>query len=277
MIDGRPGKFPESGEIADFLWAPRDNLPRPLTNTAPHAIADGTDGAGRHRIERLHLLKTGSRTRQRRLGQCSGIHSDGVASEAPQARLEDVGSGLAPVSPGWFVVNVRDAAWVTNEAFGARCLFEADVPVLRERPDIEPQRFQHLGIKLAVFDPGQPSGLYHADSAEEDFLVLRGECVARIEAEGAAAAAVGLPALCARHPSRLRRRGRRAVRPADGRLARRRPHVRLSGAGSQVVAGGLRRLPAVAAWPPPGRLRLSAALFVRDGGWSLRDPFGNRV
>ena len=104
-----------------------------------------------------------------------------MASEVPQARLEDVGSGLAPVSPGWFVVNVRDAAWVTNEAFGARCLFEADVPVLRKRPDVEPQRFQHLGFKLAVFDPGQPSGLYHADSAEEDFLVLSGECVARIE------------------------------------------------------------------------------------------------
>ena len=105
-----------------------------------------------------------------------------MASEAPEAKLEDVGSGLPPVTPGWFVVNVRDAAWVTNEAFGVRCLFEADVPVLRERPDIEPQRFQHLGIKLAVFDPGQPSGLYHADSAEENFLVLRGECVARIEA-----------------------------------------------------------------------------------------------
>jgi quercetin dioxygenase-like cupin family protein len=112
-----------------------------------------------------------------------GIHSGDVASDVPQARLEDVGSGLAPVSRGWFVVNVRDAAWVTNEAFGARCLFETDVPVLRQRPDLEAQRFEQLGIKLAVFDPGRPSGLYHADSAEEDFLVLRGECVARIEDE----------------------------------------------------------------------------------------------
>lgn len=106
-----------------------------------------------------------------------------MTTEVPRARLEDVGSGLAPVSPGWFVVNVREAAWVTNEAFGARCLFEADVPALRERHDLEPQRFLHLGIKLAVFDPGQPSGLYHADSAEEDFLVLQGECVACIETE----------------------------------------------------------------------------------------------
>lgn len=102
---------------------------------------------------------------------------DGV----PRARLEDVGSGLAPVSPGWFVVNVRDAAWVTSEAWGARCLFEADGPVLRLRPDLTPDRFPQVGLKLAVVEPGQSSGLYHADSAEEDFLVLYGECVARIE------------------------------------------------------------------------------------------------
>ena len=87
------------------------------------------------------------------------------------------------MSPGWFVVNVRDAAWVASETFGARCLFEADAPVLRHRPDLEPQRFEHLGIKLAVLDPGQPSGLYHSDSAQEDFLVLQGECLARIEGE----------------------------------------------------------------------------------------------
>ena len=55
------------------------------------------------------------------------------------------------------------------------------MPVLRERPNVEPQRFQHLGFNLAVFDPGEPSALYHADSAEEDFLVLSGECVVRIE------------------------------------------------------------------------------------------------
>lgn len=106
-----------------------------------------------------------------------------MAAQVPEARLEDVGSGLAPVSTGWFVVNVRDAAWVRNDAFGARCLFEADVPALRQRSDLEPRRFQQLGMKIAVFEPGQPSGLYHADSAEEDFLVLRGECVARIEGQ----------------------------------------------------------------------------------------------
>jgi uncharacterized cupin superfamily protein len=100
-----------------------------------------------------------------------------------RARLEDVGSGLAPVSPGWFVVNVRDAAWLTSEAFGARCVFEANTPVLRARPDLAEQRFEDLGVTLAVLEPGRPSGLYHAESAQEDFLVLAGECLVVVEGE----------------------------------------------------------------------------------------------
>jgi uncharacterized cupin superfamily protein len=55
--------------------------------------------------------------------------------------------------------------------------------VLRKRPDLEPQRFGQLGVALAVLEPGRPSGLYHAESAQEDFLVLSGECVARVEGE----------------------------------------------------------------------------------------------
>ena len=31
-----------------------------------------------------------------------------------EARLEQLEAGLTPVSDGWFVVNVRDGAWVTN-------------------------------------------------------------------------------------------------------------------------------------------------------------------
>jgi uncharacterized cupin superfamily protein len=94
-----------------------------------------------------------------------------------------VNSGLAPLTDGWFVVNVREAAWLTNEAFGARCVFEADGPVLRGRPDLEAQRFADLGITLAVIAPGQPSGLYHAESHQEDFLVLAGECLLLVEGE----------------------------------------------------------------------------------------------
>jgi uncharacterized cupin superfamily protein len=100
-----------------------------------------------------------------------------------EAKLEDVGPGLAPVSPGWFVVNAADAAWVRNEAFGGRCVFESTPRVLAERPDVEPQRFTENGFTLAVLEPGKPSGMYHAESSQEDFLVLSGTCVLLIEEE----------------------------------------------------------------------------------------------
>ena len=100
-----------------------------------------------------------------------------------EARLQELDSGLAPSSDGWFVVNVRDAAWLTNEAFGARCVFEADRPVLRRRPDLPVQRFADLGFAVQVIEPGQPSTLYHAESNQEDFLVLAGECVLLVEGE----------------------------------------------------------------------------------------------
>jgi uncharacterized cupin superfamily protein len=100
-----------------------------------------------------------------------------------EAQLERVDSGLAPVSEGWFVVNVRDAAWLTNEAFGAKCVFEGDVPVLRGRPELGTHKFTEVGFSLRVLEPGRPSGLYHAEAGQEDFLVLTGECILIVEGE----------------------------------------------------------------------------------------------
>ena len=100
-----------------------------------------------------------------------------------EASLEDVGSGLAPLTGGWFVVNVGEAAWLTNDSFGARCVFEADKPVPRERPQLSVQRFPELGVTLQIMHPGRPTGLYHAESKQEDFLVLAGECLAIVEGE----------------------------------------------------------------------------------------------
>jgi uncharacterized cupin superfamily protein len=89
-----------------------------------------------------------------------------------EARLEETASGLAPATDGWFVVNVRDAAWFTHEAFGAACRFEG------------PQApFSQLGINIRVFQPGQAAGLYHAESQQEAFLVLAGECLLLVEDE----------------------------------------------------------------------------------------------
>jgi uncharacterized cupin superfamily protein len=100
-----------------------------------------------------------------------------------EARVEPVDSGLAPLTEGWFVVNVQDAAWLTNDSFGAKCVFEANRPVLRRRPDLETRTFPQIGVTLAVIWPGRPSALYHAESEQEDFLVLAGDCVLVIEGE----------------------------------------------------------------------------------------------
>jgi uncharacterized cupin superfamily protein len=100
-----------------------------------------------------------------------------------EARLEEVGSGLAPASDGWFVVNAGEAAWVRNDAFGNRCTFESSPRVLAERPDLEPRMFAEVGYTLAVLEPGKPTGLYHAESLQEDFLVLSGECLLLIQGE----------------------------------------------------------------------------------------------
>lgn len=94
-----------------------------------------------------------------------------------EARLEDVSSGLAPVTEGWFVVNARDAAWLNNDYFGGVCIFESDNLVVRGRPDLSEVTFAGAGFTLRVARPEQPSGLYHAETnQQEDFLILMGEC-----------------------------------------------------------------------------------------------------
>ena len=86
--------------------------------------------------------------------------------------MEQTAAGLVAATEGWFAVNVRDAAWVTGEHFGDACIFEGTaVP------------FGQIGYTLAVLQPGQPSGLYHHEDDQEDFLVLAGECLLLVEGE----------------------------------------------------------------------------------------------
>jgi quercetin dioxygenase-like cupin family protein len=92
-----------------------------------------------------------------------------------EARLEDSGSGLAPTADGWFVVNVGDAEWWSSEGRGARCAFESE----DGHPPVE---FAQLAINVTVLEPGQ-TGLYHAESNQEAFLVLSGECRLLVEGE----------------------------------------------------------------------------------------------
>ena len=100
-----------------------------------------------------------------------------------EARLEPVESGLTPVTAGWFVVNARDAAWMNNDATQACCIFESDDFVLRGRPDLSEYVKPGAGFVLRVLRPGRPADVYHAESVQEDFLVLMGECILIIEDE----------------------------------------------------------------------------------------------
>ena len=101
-----------------------------------------------------------------------------------EARLEAVDSGLTPVTPGWFVVNARDAPWLNNDYFGGVCIFESDDFVLRGRPDLDEYVKPAAGFTLRVVSPGQPAGLYHAETnQQEDFFILVGECILLIEGE----------------------------------------------------------------------------------------------
>ena len=44
-------------------------------------------------------------------------------------------------------------------------------------------RFPQVGIRLKALWPGEPNGMYHSEEAQEDFLVLAGECLLLIEGE----------------------------------------------------------------------------------------------
>lgn len=98
-----------------------------------------------------------------------------------EARLERVESGLTPVTAGWFVLNARDGAWLNNSQTEACCIFESDDFVLRGRPDLTEYVKPGAGFVLRVLTPGRPAGMYHAESVQEDFLVLTGECILIIE------------------------------------------------------------------------------------------------
>jgi uncharacterized cupin superfamily protein len=90
----------------------------------------------------------------------------------PEAPLEKTDHGLRPAGEGWFVLNVRDAPWFESDEMGAYGVFES-----------EAVRFDQVGIGVGILYPGQPNGMYHGEDAQEDFLVLSGECLLLVEGE----------------------------------------------------------------------------------------------
>lgn len=87
----------------------------------------------------------------------------------PKARLRETKFGLAPDGDGWFVVNAGESRWRAWERLGVYCDFEGK------------KRFGRLGVNISVLQPGESLGRYHAENAQEDFLVVSGECVVVVE------------------------------------------------------------------------------------------------
>src|SRR3954465_9155966 len=89
-----------------------------------------------------------------------------------EARIEETESGRQPADDGWFILNLTDMGWATVPGGGIWSVFESPAA-----------RSQTLGIGVHVLYPGDTPGYYHAESQQEGFLVLSGECIAVVEGE----------------------------------------------------------------------------------------------
>jgi uncharacterized cupin superfamily protein len=100
------------------------------------------------------------------------VCDDLPVERVPEAKLEATERGLVPTGQGWYILNTADAPWVENDDFGRFTYWEGDA-----------SRFEQVGMNISVLRPGQPMCMYHAESAQEDFLVLAGEGTLVIEGE----------------------------------------------------------------------------------------------
>ena len=88
-----------------------------------------------------------------------------------EASSEETPYGRYVTSDGWFVLNLADALAVRNEEKGG-----AVYPL-----EGEEARFRDFGVNVRVLRPGEPNALYHAESGQEGFLVLAGQCTLIVE------------------------------------------------------------------------------------------------
>jgi uncharacterized cupin superfamily protein len=89
-----------------------------------------------------------------------------------EARLRDTDTGKVVEGDGWFILNLAEASWDRDDTLGTWCVLGAsDAP------------FTQFGIGPHLLMPGQANGRYHAETAQEGFLVLAGECIAIVEGE----------------------------------------------------------------------------------------------
>ncbi len=95
----------------------------------------------------------------------------------PEAELEQTDAGLIPANEGWFVLNARDARWFDNPSRGH------SVPLTGYDEYEAETFFPMLGMAIRVVSPGEPTGTYHWETEQEDFLVLSGEALLIVEGQ----------------------------------------------------------------------------------------------
>src|SRR5439155_12909490 len=88
-----------------------------------------------------------------------------ITKRSKRTRLARTAHGKVPVANGWFVLNAKESVWYGNGVFGAATRFESRDAL-----------FPHVGINIRVLRAGEPNCHYHAESTQEDFLVLSGRC-----------------------------------------------------------------------------------------------------
>jgi uncharacterized cupin superfamily protein len=89
-----------------------------------------------------------------------------------EAEIEQTETGMVPADGGWFILNLADIGWETVPGGGTWCVFESPAA---------PSKL--LGIGVHVLPAGETPGFYHAESDQEGFLVLSGECLAIVEGQ----------------------------------------------------------------------------------------------
>ena len=124
----------------------------------------------------------------------------------PEAPLVEAEAGLKPDGEEWFVVNVSESVAIASEDAGHAWPFEDPA-----------HRFPHFGLNVHVLQPGEPACKYHAEEAQEGFLVLQGECVLVVGDEERRLRQWDFFHAPPWTPHVPRRGGHRPVRGADGR------------------------------------------------------------
>jgi uncharacterized cupin superfamily protein len=94
-----------------------------------------------------------------------------------EAELKQTDAGLVPASPGWFVLNARDARWFDKPGRGH------SLPLTGSDEYEAETFFPMLGIAIAVLEPGEPNATYHWETEQEDFVVLSGEALLIVEGQ----------------------------------------------------------------------------------------------